>query len=179
MAVYPCCSDGEEIMLVEPDNYDKEVARFDFAPVVGSRKKDVVCAADYFKPMGNGGVDAVGLQLCTAGPEVEDQINAFRESGDSESCLYLQGLSDRIAEDVAGLLHSRLRERLGFSGDSDIGIRWSPGYPAMPNTDNNRGLLELLQAEKHIGVRITEAGEFAPTGTTGAVVCFHPDARYT
>ncbi|MBN2307915.1 MAG: hypothetical protein JXR94_03030, partial [Candidatus Hydrogenedentes bacterium] len=89
--------------------------------------------------------------------------------------LHLQGLSDRIAEDMADLLHARLRERMGV----DAGARWSPGYPAIPDTANNRTILELLDATERIGVRITGAGEFAPTGTTAAIVCFHPDARYT
>jgi len=108
---------------------------------------------------------------------VDHHINRFRTDGDSESCLYLQGLSDRIAEYMGEYLHGILRTRLGFGPKQ--GVRWSPGYPAITNTVYNETILDLLHARDLIGVRITEAGEFAPTGTTAALVSFHPDARYT
>ena len=106
-----------------------------------------------------------------------EAIEAFRAQQDSESTLYLQGLSDRVAEDLADRLHDSLRETLGF--DSKHGTRWSPGYPAITDTEYNKVLLSELHGDSELGVRITEAGEFQPTGTTAAIVCFHPDARYT
>jgi 5-methyltetrahydrofolate--homocysteine methyltransferase len=150
----------------------------DFAVVVGGGRKDTVCAAQYFRPKDSGIMDVVGLQISTGGAQVEDELRRLKAAGDSEASLYLQGLSDRVAEDMADHLHAFLREMMGFK-DQKVGTRWSPGYPAMPNTENNRRILELLDAPRHIGVRITEAGEFAPTGSTAAVVCFHPEARYT
>jgi len=82
-----------------------------------------------------------------------------------------------VAEDLAEYVHQMLRGRLGFGPKH--GTRLSPGYPAISDTHYNRALVDLLHATDLIGVRTTEAGEFSPTGTTGAVVCFHPDAKYT
>ncbi|MBI5093662.1 MAG: homocysteine S-methyltransferase family protein [Candidatus Hydrogenedentes bacterium] len=175
--VYPCQSDGDEVIVYDQDDWSRTLCRFDFTVVIGGERKDTVCAAQYFYPKSSGKMDAIGVQLSTSGPQVDTQITAFRESGDSESTLYLQGLSDRIAEDMADHLHALQRKRLGFSAGH--GVRWSPGYPAMANPENNKTILELLNAAERIGVRITDAGEFSPTGTTAAVVCFHPDARYT
>ncbi len=177
VGVWPCQSDGDEVVVYDPQVLDREIARFGFTVVVGAGRKDTVCAAQYFWPKDSGKHDAIGLQLSTSGPQVDAQLRAFREAGDSESQLYLQGLSDRIAEDMADYAHKHLRERYHF--ESAHGARWSPGYPAMADTKHNHTILQLLDATNRLGVRITEAGEFSPTGTTAAVVCFHPDARYT
>ncbi|MCP4639796.1 MAG: 5-methyltetrahydrofolate--homocysteine methyltransferase, partial [bacterium] len=176
--LYPCRSDDDEVVVYDPEDLERELCRFDFTVVVGGERKDTVCAAQYFRPKESGVVDALGVQIATAGAQVDAQLMAFKEQGDSESSLYLQGLSDRVAEDMADVLHAKLREAMGLAG-SDTGARWSPGYPAMTNTDNNRRILSLLDGTSTVGVHITDAGEFSPTGTTAAVVCFHPDARYT
>ncbi len=175
--IYPCQSEGDEVIVYDPENLGTELCRFGFTRVLGARRKDTVCAAQYFYPRESGKMDAIGVQLATSGPQVEEQIATFKAEGDSESALYLQGLSDRVAEDMADRVHAMLRDRMGAAPDQ--GIRWSPGYPAMADSLYNKTILELLGATERVGVRITEAGEFAPTGSTAAVVCFHPDARYT
>ncbi len=176
-ALLPCASEGDEVVVYDPEDLSKEVCRFRFDVVIGSGRKDLVSGAQYFRPAGGDAPDVIGLQLTTSGPQVDHHIARFREDGDSESCLYLQGLSDRIAEDMADYMHARLRERIGVG--PKCGTRWSPGYPAITDTSYNRVLLDLLHATDLIGVRITDAGEFSPTGSTGALVSFHPDARYT
>jgi 5-methyltetrahydrofolate--homocysteine methyltransferase len=175
--VYPCQSEGEQVIVYNPEDLSTELCRFSFTTVVGADKKDTVSAAQYFFPKDSGQFDAIGVQVTTSGPQIDEQLEQYRKEGDSESSLYLQGLSDRVAEDLADHVHNTLRERLGF--DVKHGTRWSPGYPAMPDTDNNRIIQQLLDAEVGIGVSVTEAGEFSPTGTTAAVVCFHADARFT
>ena len=175
--IYPCQSDGDEVIVYDPEELDTELCRFGFTRVIGSRRNDTICAAQYFYPREWGMFDAIGVQLTTSGAQVDTQLAAFREQGDSEAVLYLQGLSDRVAEDMADRVHALLRERMNALPDQ--GIRWSPGYPAMADSKYNKTILDLLDATRHLGVCITEAGEFSPTGTTAAVVCFHPDARYT
>lgn len=177
VGVWPCQSEDEEVIVYDPSNLKREIARFAFTRVIGAGRKDTICASQYFWPRNSGKVDAIGVQLSTSGPQVDAQLRAFKEAGDSESQLYLQGLSDRVAEDMADYAHRYLREKFHF--EAAHGTRWSPGYPAMTNTAYNKTILELLGATDRIGVRITDAGEFSPTGTTAAVVCFHPDARYT
>ena len=177
LAVFPCQSNGQDLVVYDPDDLGRECARFDFDVVIGSGKEDTVCGAQYFRPVDSGKFDAVGLQISSTGPQIDAYLDAFKKEGDTESALFLQGLSDRIAEDFAQYLHDLLRERLGLGG-SNQGTRWSPGYPAITNTANNETLLRLLDGEKGVGVAVTDAGEFYPTGTTAAIVSFHPDARY-
>jgi len=175
--IFPCFSENDTLVVLDPSDREQEVARFQFDRVIGGDRKDTVSGAQYFASRDSGQLDAVGLQLSTSGPQVDYQINRFRVEGDSESCLLLQGLSDRVAEDMADLLHRTMLEFLNLPPRT--GIRWSPGYPAITDTVHNRYIFELLHADTLLGVQITEAGEFSPTGTTAAIVCFHPDARYT
>ncbi|MBP8130263.1 MAG: homocysteine S-methyltransferase family protein [Candidatus Hydrogenedentes bacterium] len=174
--IYPCQSEGDTLILFDPDQPGREVARLDFTTVIGAGNEDLVSGAQYFDSRQSGVVGACGVQLSSSGPNTGAVLDEFRATGDSESLLYLQGLSDRTAEDMADYLHQLQRELLGVP--EHCGTRWSPGYPGMTNITNNRVIHELLDGAAQIGVRLTDACEFQPTGTTGAIVSFHPDARY-
>ncbi len=174
MAIFPCYADDHDVVVIDPVDLRRELARFDFNDVGGAAKEDIVCAAQYFRPRHNGALDAIGLQIASSGAQIDEHLARIKQEGDSESHLFLQGLSDRIAEDLADHLHNQLRQRLGVAK----GTRWSPGYPAMTNVMNNATILRLLDATTKIGVHVTEGGEFQPTGTTAAVVSFHPAAKY-
>jgi len=169
--VFSCVSKDDTLIIF--DENDKELTRFDFSVVVGRDKKDIFSAAQYFSSEGK---DFIGLQLSTAGSQVDAQIEKFKEEGDTHSALLLQGLSDRVAEDMAEYVHGLLRREMKVSPKS--GTRYSPGYPGLKNLEVNKLISEYLNAEKTLSISLTEANEFYPTGTTGAVVCFHPDARY-
>jgi 5-methyltetrahydrofolate--homocysteine methyltransferase len=175
--LFPCQAEGDTLVLYDPEDPTREVARFDFTVVIGGGKEDLVSGAQYYPPKESGVMGVCGLQLTSSGPQVDDHIAAFKESGDSESTLFLQGLSDRIAEDMADHVNHKLCELLGVPAGQ--GTRWSPGYPGLRNILLNGEILRLLNGEKQLGVKITEAGEFSPTGSTGAIVSFHPEARYT
>lgn len=177
-AVFPCRSEGNEVVVLDIDDPTKELCRFDFDVVIGAGKEDTVCSAQYFFPKELGKLDAVGLQISSTGPQIDTHLARFKKDGDSESALFLQGLSDRLAEDMADYVHGTLRHSVGLNG-TKMGTRWSPGYPAISNTENNKRIHALLEARKNIGVQVTDAGEFFPTGCTAAIVSFHPDARYS
>ena len=175
--IFPCYSEGEEVVVLDPEQLDREIARITFNTVIGAGNEDLVSGAQYFLPGQNSEYDSIGLQLTTAGPQVESVIEAFKNKDDFESALFLQGFSDRIAEDMAEHLHGCMRGLVGVP--PDCGQRWSPGYPGMKDILQNLVIHELLRAGETLGVEVTEAGEFRPTGTTAAVVSFHPEARYT
>jgi 5-methyltetrahydrofolate--homocysteine methyltransferase len=176
-AVHPCYSEDGEVVVLDVEDHSRELFRFDFTTVIGSGKEDIVNGAHYYRPKDSGTLDAIGIQISSAGANITAQLEVFKASGDSESALFLQGFSDRLAEDMAGYMHSELRRRL--SVDAKGGTRWSPGYPGMTNMVNNQRIYDLLGAGERLGVEITEVGEFFPTGCTAAVISFHPDARYS
>ncbi len=176
--IFPCCSEGDEIVVLDVETQRRELCRFDFNLVLGAGNEDTLSAAQFFRPRESGLLDAIGVQLSTGGPPIADVLDRMKAEGDSEGALLLQGLSDRLAEDMADELHRRQCRHLG-RGDGAAGRRWSPGYPAMKNIANNRTIHGLLNADGRIPVTLTDADEFYPTGTTAAVVSFHEDARYS
>ena len=178
MGLFPCWSEGEQVILLDPADPSREIAQVTFNTVIGAGNDDLLSGAQFFTPRGAAsGPGVAGLQITTSGPQVDTFIEQMKAEGDSESALFLQGLSDRIAEDMADHLNGLQREMLGLGPKT--GLRWSPGYPGMRDIQMNRVILETLGAGPALGVIITPAGEFSPTGTTAAAVSFHPDARYS
>jgi 5-methyltetrahydrofolate--homocysteine methyltransferase len=175
--LYPCHRENDELVLFHPETPEKKVCRLAFSVVIGAERDDIVSGAQYFRNAGDATRDVVGLQITTAGAQVDTVLDAMREESDSESALFLQGLADRIAEDMADYVHHRMRTLLGLG--HGVGQRWSPGYPGMRDLAMNQVLTTCLNATDLAGVGTTSAGEYTPTSTTGAVVSFHPEARYT
>lgn len=111
---------------------------------------------------------SIGLMVCTAGPNTETVFKQLEAQGNVEGAFLFKGLADRVAEDLAQYIHSLLRKEMNLAPHQ--GQRYSPGYPAIPDLKVNCRIAELLRAKKHLGVEVTEAGQFWPTATTGAVV---------
>ncbi|MBP9002307.1 MAG: homocysteine S-methyltransferase family protein [Candidatus Hydrogenedentes bacterium] len=175
--IFPCVSEGEWVILCDPESPEQELARIHFNTVLGAGDEDVVSGAQFFPPRDSGVVGAAGVQVTTGGARVDEVIEQFKRQGDSESALYLQGLSDRLAEDMAEYVHQVQLELLGLPPGT--GQRWSPGYPGMRDMSMNRVLYTLMDAGNTLGVGLTDADEFIPTGTTAAVVSYHPEARHS
>ncbi|NQU64725.1 MAG: dihydropteroate synthase, partial [SAR324 cluster bacterium] len=171
-ALFPCRGSDKLVTVLDPES-GKPLATLTFNDVIGQGKTDIFNVARYFNPDRD---DIIGIQLTTAGPDVDQAIQSFNDQ-DRESSLLLQGLSNRIAEDMAEHVNQILNEMV-FKDLVGSSMRYSPGYPAMSDIENNRPLFELLNAEKLLGIRLTDGFEFYPTGTTAAVVCFHPEASY-
>lgn len=172
--LFPCKAKGDDILIYDTKDTTKELARVNFNVVIGGGKKDTFSVAQYFLNGTTPDYDLVGLQISTGGSQVDTQIQKFKDEGDSESALLLQGLSDRVAEDMAEYAHKYLSEKMKSSKN----MRYSPGYPALKDIQVNKILHQLLKAKENVDVELTDAAEFNPTGSTGAVVCFHPQATY-
>ncbi len=175
-ALLPAQSDGDDLVIYDPNRPDQELKRINFNVCVGQGKKDIFSVAQYFHSKDSGIMDVVGLQITTAGQSLEKAVDAFKKENDTESALYLQGLGDRVAEDFAEYIHQLLKVRTGRKKD-DKGNRYSPGYPSLEDLVNNRVIYEILQPQD-LGISLTEANEFDPPSTTAALVCFHPEAGY-
>ena len=104
--------------------------------------------------------------------------------------LLLHGIGVEMAEALAELWHHRIREEWGFvdqDGPSLAGLfrqqyrggRYSWGYPACPDLEDNTKVLELL-AGTRIGLECSEETgfQYQPEQTTSALICHHPQAKY-
>ncbi|MBU3916094.1 homocysteine S-methyltransferase family protein [bacterium] len=170
-ALFPCKGFQNSVVVLNPET-GNELGRLTFNDIIGEGKKDIFSVAEYFNPQRN---DYIGLQISTAGVAGAKAIQQF-ERDDKESMLALQGIADRVAEDMAEHINQILETDLLKT--TGLSKRYSPGYPGMIDLKNNRLIASILNAPERLGIQLTDGDEFYPTSTTAAVVCFHPEADY-
>ncbi len=175
--LFPVSAIENTLIIYNPSNTSEELGRIEFTPVIGAGEEDIVSGSQYFRPIDTKELDVAGLQITTAGIQIEEGLKLLKNQGDNEGYLLLQGLGDRIAEDMAEYINRLMCNLLGFP--SKQGCRWSPGYPGMTNIEMNKVILHCLGGGEPIGVTVLPSGQFKPTSTTAAVVSFHPEAKYT
>jgi 5-methyltetrahydrofolate--homocysteine methyltransferase len=181
---YPAVSKGDDLIVLDPDTGD-ERTRFTFPR---QRRDRRLCLADFFRPQESGETDVVAFQVVTMGRHVSDVTaelyakNAYREY------LELHGLSVQLTEALAEFWHARIREELGFA-DEDAsnlegilklehrGARYSWGYPACPDVEEQAKVQELLQWER-VGIELSDEFQLTPEQSTSAIVVHHPEAKY-
>jgi 5-methyltetrahydrofolate--homocysteine methyltransferase len=185
---FPAQSEGNDVIVYDPDRAASgtELLRFTFPRQREGRKLSI---ADFFAPKASGKMDVLGLSLVTMGSRASQETQHLFEEGEYTRYLYLHGLSVETAEALAEYQHKIMREELGIAGDDaphvrDLfhqkyrGSRYSFGYPACPNLEDQTKLFELLKPEESVGVRLTSAYLLEPEQSTSAIVVHHPAAKY-
>ena len=202
---FPCNSEGNDLIIWN-DDLKTERLRFTFPrqPVEQRGGKDL-CLADYFAPISNrtttprleaapllnkegSPVDVVAFQLVTMGRRASEHSAQLFKSDNYTDYLLFHGLSVESAEALAEMWHKRIREELGIA-DKDApelaklfhqgyqGSRYSFGYPACPNLEDQTKIFELLQPER-IDVGLTDEFMLDPEQSTSAIIVHHPEAKY-
>jgi 5-methyltetrahydrofolate--homocysteine methyltransferase len=152
------------------------------------RTVDFLCLSDYVLPPRNGQRDHVALFVVTAGEGVRARSEQAKNEGYYFKSHALQALAIESAEGCAEWLHRRIREDWGFVDPPEMtmaqrftsryrGKRYSFGYPACPNLEDQAGLWKLLRPEE-IGVQLTEGFMMDPEASVSALVYAHPDCTY-
>ncbi len=118
----------------------------------------------------------MALQVVTSGDRAEEFIARRNAEGDYSEGYFLHGFSVQTAEGAAELVNRRVRQELGIEGPR--GLRYSWGYPAIPDVEQHELVFELLPVEKSIGVSLTTAWQLNPEQSTAAIVVHHPAAKY-
>jgi 5-methyltetrahydrofolate--homocysteine methyltransferase len=183
---YPCAGDGNELVVFDPNDPARELERIAFPRQAQGRRLSI---ADFFEPITSPQRDVVGFSIVTIGDEASRQTAKLFEAGDFTKYLYLHGLSVETAEALAELVHKQARELLGIASEdspriSDLfhqkyrGSRYSFGYPACPNLEDQAKIFRLLKPEENIGVRLTEQYHLEPEQSTNAIIVHHPQAKY-
>jgi 5-methyltetrahydrofolate--homocysteine methyltransferase len=181
---FPCQSSGNDLIIYHDDRKTERV-RFTFPRQTSDR---FLCLADYFAPVESGMIDVVAFQLVTMGKAASEYSAKLFGANNYKEYLYFHGLSVESAEALAELWHKKIREELGIAGNDarEIkrlfaqgyqGSRYSFGYPACPNLEDQRKLFALLDGER-IGVHLTDEFSLDPEQSTNAIIVHHPDARY-
>lgn len=148
------------------------------------REGEHLCLTDYFRGESN----LVAFQIVTIGNSAAEYIRSLYTKGDFQEYLYHYGLATETTEALAEYSHALIRKELGFESEDDKdyaklirgsyhGLRYSFGYPACPNLEDQKQLFELLKPER-IGIQLTEEFHLDPEHSTSAIVVHHPDAKY-
>ena len=173
LGYFPCNADGNELVIFDPDDHDKEIERLVFPR---QPKHDRICLADFYRPLEEGGErDVVALQVVTVGDEVTQRITQLEADGEFAEQLFVHGLGVQAAEGLAEWLHAEVRR--GLRIDLDQGRRYSWGYPACPDQSEHEKISRLLGFTE-IGISLSGGYALEPEQSTVAIITHHPQAVY-
>ena len=181
---FPCQSSGNDLIILNEDQQTERM-RFTFPRQPSGNH---LCLADFFAARESGKIDVVAFHLVTMGSRASEYSRELFKSDNYTDYLYFHGLSVEGAEALAELWHKRIREELGIAGEdaNDVrklfrqqyqGSRFSFGYPACPDLEDQAKLFELLDPAR-IGVELTEEFQLDPEQSTSAIIVHHPEAKY-
>jgi 5-methyltetrahydrofolate--homocysteine methyltransferase len=184
---FPCVSEGNDLVILHHEGPEKgkERVRFSFPRQSRDRR---LCLSDFFASRESGKVDVVAFHVVTMGNTVSKAANELFAANAYREYLELHGLSVQLTEALAEHWHARIREELAVRGDDapDIqgildqgyrGSRYSFGYPACPDIEQQTQLCELLEPGR-IGVELSEEFQLHPEQSTSAIIVHHPEAKY-
>jgi 5-methyltetrahydrofolate--homocysteine methyltransferase len=184
---FPCVSDGNDLVILHHEGPDKgkERTRFKFPRQTRDRR---LCISDFFAAKDCGKADVVAFHIVTMGASVSAASAKLFEANAYRDYLELHGLSVQLTEALAEHWHARIREELSLNNlDSpDLqeildqgyrGSRYSFGYPACPDLEQQVQLCELLEPGR-IGVELSEEFQLHPEQSTSAIIVHHPEAKY-
>ncbi|HMT07953.1 MAG TPA: methionine synthase [Pyrinomonadaceae bacterium] len=185
---FPCNSDGNDLIIWN-DDLKTERMRFTFPrQPIEQRGGKNLCLADYFHSAGEKVTDTVAFQLVTMGRKASEHSAKLFKADNYTDYLLFHGLSVESAEALAEMWHKRVRAELGIAANDAPemaklfhqgyqGSRFSFGYPACPNLEDQTKLFELLDPSR-IDVELTEEFQLDPEQSTSAIIIHHPEAKY-
>jgi 5-methyltetrahydrofolate--homocysteine methyltransferase len=184
---YPVNADGDDLVVWTDRERSSERTRFRFPR---QHQEPWLCIADFFRPIDGDEVDFAAFHIVTMGSEVSRRAETLFETDRYRDYLLLHGLGVEMAEALAELWHRRIRDEWGFGGEDGPSIsglfrqqyrggRYSWGYPACPDLEDNERVADLLDASR-IGVSVGEhtGFQYQPEQTTSALIAHHPQAKY-
>lgn len=177
-------ADGDDVVVYAEDGVT-EIQRFTFPR---QQVAPFMCLADFLKTKESGEMDYIALMVVTAGHGVSAKARELKDAGKFLESHALQATALELAEGFAERIHQEIRDQWGFPDGVDFtmrdrfaakyqGQRFSFGYPACPNLEDQEKLFATLKPED-IGVHLTEGFMMEPEASVSAIVFAHPDARY-
>ena len=184
---FPCYSEGNDLVILHHEGplEGTERLRFTFPRQTRDRR---LCLSDFFRSKESGEIDTVAFHVVTMGESVSQATAKLFEANNYREYLELHGLSVQLTEALAEHWHARVRDEMGFSEEDSLqlpeildqgyrGSRYSFGYPACPDLEQQKQLCELLEPER-IGVLLSEEFQLHPEQSTSAIIVHHPEAKY-
>jgi 5-methyltetrahydrofolate--homocysteine methyltransferase len=192
LAFYPANStETDDVQLYAKDGLN-QLATLHFLRQQNKKAKDLpnFCLSDFVAPQSSGKEDYIGMFAVTTGIGLEKLVDEARAKQDDYAEIMAKALADRLAEAFAELLHAKVRkEYWGYAPNENLtaeemiketyqGIRPAPGYPACPDHTEKRTIFELLEAEKEVGITLTESFAMFPTAAVSGYYFSHSESKY-
>lgn len=192
LAFYPANStETDDVQLYAKDGLN-QLATLHFLRQQNKKAKDLpnFCLSDFVAPQSSGKEDYIGIFAVTTGIGLEKLVDEARAKQDDYAEIMAKALADRLAEAFAELLHARVRkEYWGYAANEYLtaeemiketyqGIRPAPGYPACPDHTEKKTIFELLDAEKEVGITLTESFAMFPTAAVSGYYFSHYESKY-
>jgi len=190
---FPCQSSGNSLLIYDPESIQagekpenlQPIAIFEFPRQKSGRR---LCIADFFAPQESSIIDVFPMQAVTVGEIATEYAKSLFDANEYTEYLYYHGMAVQTAEAMAEWTHTRIRRELGFAefdpdNIRDIlqqryqGSRYSFGYPACPNIQDQYKQLALLGCDR-IGMSMDESEQLYPEQSTTAIITYHPTAKY-
>lgn len=190
---FPCQSSSNSLLIYDPESIQagenpenlQPSAIFEFPRQKSGRR---LCIADFFAPQESGIIDVFPMQAVTVGEIATEYAKSLFDANEYTEYLYYHGMAVQTAEAMAEWTHTRIRRELGFAefdpdNIRDIlqqryqGSRYSFGYPACPNIQDQYKQLDLLGCDR-IGMYMDESEQLYPEQSTTAIITYHPTAKY-
>ncbi|NUS39062.1 MAG: methionine synthase [Lysobacter sp.] len=190
--LWPANSVGDDVVVSAADETGPTETTLHFLRQQADKPADRpdFCLADFIAPRDSGRQDWIGAFAVTAGLGIEEHIARFEADHDDYNAILLKALADRLAEAFAERLHERVRREFwGYAADESLdndaliaegyrGIRPAPGYPACPEHSEKATLFALLDAERKVGVQLTESFAMYPAAAVSGYYFSHPRSQY-
>lgn len=180
-------ADGDDLVVWSDETRSSELARFHYPR---QHTAPFMCIADFFRPIESGEIDYAAFHIVTMGQRVSDVAAELFSENKYQEYLMVHGLGVEMAEALAEYWHHRIRTEWGFvdqDGPSLAGLfrqqyrggRYSWGYPACPDLEDNMTVAGLLDSGR-LGIDVSEdtGFQYQPEQTTSALICHHPQAKY-
>jgi 5-methyltetrahydrofolate--homocysteine methyltransferase len=184
---FPCYSEGNDLVILhhEGEKSGSERVRFTFPR---QRRDRRLCISDFFRSKDSGQTDVVAFHIVTMGQSVSEATSKLFAANNYREYLELHGLGVQLTEALAERWHARIRSELNFGKEDSSqldeildqgyrGSRYSFGYPACPDLEQQVQLCQLLQPDR-IGVSLSEEFQLHPEQSTSAIIVHHPEAKY-
>ncbi len=180
-------SEGDDLVVWKDETRTAEWLRFRFPRQSADPWLSV---ADFFRSVDSGERDYAAFHVVTMGAKVSEEAALLFAADRYQDYLHLHGLGVEMTEALAEYWHLRIRTEWGFASEDGPSLgglfrqqyrggRYSWGYPACPDLEDNSKCAELVGADR-VGVAVSEetSWQFHPEQTTAAIICHHPQAKY-
>src|SRR5687768_4676852 len=172
--LFPCQSEGDDLIIYNPDNLDEALTRFTFPR---QPYDDHLALSDYFASVESGQMDVVAFQVVTVGQEATERFDELQSAHNYTEAYFTHGLAVQAAEATANYLHEHIKREMGIAENQ--GKRYSWGYPAIPELEDHKKVFELLPAvTTELGITLSPSYQLIPEQSTAAIIVHHPQAKY-